>query len=140
MSSKDAYFKAMNAGMDLVCVSPNAPIPVCKIMDYGKYKFDKQKHERLAKKNQQNSGMSEVQISYVIQEHDLLVKAKTAQRLIEKGNSVRIVLRLRGREMSFVDAAKEKVKHLIELCSEFSKVRKDIYLEGRDLKVIIEKK
>ena len=95
----------------------------------------------MTKKNQQNTEVSEIQLTYTIQEHDMETKAKTAKRLIEeKGNDVRIVLRLRGREASLKDYAKNKVVHFVELCSEFARVKKDIFIEGRDIKVILSKK
>lgn len=135
-----ALYKANEKNLDLVCVAPKASTPVCKIMDYGKYKFDQKKKEKEIKKNSQKIETSEIQISYTIAEHDLKVKANTAKRLIEKGNNVRIVLRLRGREVTMTDLAKEKVKKLVSFCSDFSTVKKEIVVEGRDIKVVLEPK
>lgn len=141
MNPREAVVLAQEKNLDLVCVAPNAPTPVCKFMNYGKYKFETIKKEKAAKKNQHTIETSEIQMSYTIQENDMLIKAKTCKRLIEeKGNIVRIVLRLRGREATMADLAKEKVKRFIEMCSDFSKVKKDIFIEGRDIKVILEKK
>lgn len=141
MSTSDAIAIAISRSLDLVCVSPNAATPVCKIMNYGKYKFDSIKKEKAAKKNQHNAETSEIQLSYTIQENDMRTKAKTCQRLIEdKGNFVRVVLRLRGREVTMMDLAKTKLERFIEMCSEFAKVKKEIFVEGRDIKVILEKR
>lgn len=141
MSIKDALFKARIRGLDLVCVSPKSATPVCKLMDYNKYRYEQQKKEKEMKKNQKQSGISEIQLSYTIMEHDMLVKAKTCKRLIEdKGTEVRVVLRLKGREVTFMDTAKGKMKKFIEMCSEFASVKKDIFDEGRDVKVILEKR
>ena len=139
MHTKTALAKAQEADLDLVCVAPRAVNPVCKIMDYGKYKFEQQKKERAAKKNQHNSELSEIQLTYTIQEHDIQTKVKTAKRLIkEKGNYVRVVLRLRGRETTFIEEAKSIVDHFIHCCEEFAKVKKEIFVEGRDITAVIE--
>lgn len=141
MPTFQALKHADEAGLDLVCVSPNSSIPVCKIMDFGKFKFESQKKAKEAKKNQFVIKNAEVQITYTIQEHDLLTKAKTIKRLIEDKNSrVKIVLRLRGRETSYMGLAIEKVNHLVELCSDFAKLSKPLFVEGRDIKCVIEKK
>lgn len=141
MNPRSALYKARDNNLDLVLIAPKAATPVCKIMDYGKFKYDQQKKEKLTKRNQQNTEVSEIQLTYTIQEHDMETKAKTAKRLIEeKGNDVRIVLRLRGREASLKDYAKDKVVHFIELCREFAKVKKEIFIEGRDIKAILCKK
>lgn len=142
MSSKDAYFKAKDKGLDLYCVAPNAPIPVCKILDYSKFRFEQQKKEKELKKKQKENRIetSEIQLSMVIQMNDLQTKAKTCKRLIEKGDLVRVVLRLRSREIDKQDLAIEKLKSFIELCSDFASIKKEIFLEGRDLKLILEKK
>lgn len=141
MVPKEGIKLAFEKNLDLVCVAPNTAIPVCKFMNYGKYKFETIKKEKANKKNQHVVETSEIQMSYTIQENDMLIKAKTCKRLIEeKGNMVRVVLRLKGREVTMLDLAKEKVKKFIEMCSGFAKVKKDIFIEGRDIKIILEKK
>lgn len=141
MPLKDALFKAQLKGLDVVCVAPKAATPVCKLMDYNKYKFTQIKKEKEAKKNQKQTTIAEIQLTYTIMEHDMKIKAKTCKRLIEEKNAeVRVVLRLRGREVTLSDLAKDKLKHFVELCSEFASVKKDIFDEGRDLKVILERK
>ena len=140
MSSRNAYFKARDVGLDLVCIQPNARIPVCKLLNYGKFKYEQQKKAREAKKNQHNTELHEVQLKYAIAEHDLKIKSETVKRLIDRGDDVRIVLRLRGREETFKDLAKLKVERLMELCKEFTEVKKELYCEGRDIIVILKKK
>lgn len=140
MSSRDAQFEANKRNLDLVCVAPKASIPVCKLMDYGKYKYEKAKKEKEAKKKQVNADVREIQMTYTIAHHDMETKARSCKKLIEQGDYVRIVLRLRGREASFEAEAKQKVSDFIALCSDFAQIRKDIFIEGRDIKVILEKK
>lgn len=141
MTPAEGIQLAKELKMDLVCLSPNAPIPVCKILNYGKYKFEQSKREKNAKKNQKTIEISEVQFSMTTQTHDLETKANTVKRLIEsKGNMVRVVLRLRGRELSFTDMAIEKIQTFVEMCSDFASVYKEAKLEGRDVRVILEKK
>ena len=140
MSSKNAYFKAKDANLDLVCIQPKATIPVCKLLNYGKFRYEQQKKAKAAKKNQHNTEIHEVQLKYAIAEHDLGIKADTVKRLIDRGDDVRIVLRLRGREETFKDLAKLKVERLMELCKEFTEVKKELYCEGRDIIVILKKK
>ena len=133
--------RARSQKLDLVCVSPNAPTPVCKILNYGKYKFDQSKKEKEAKKKQKVVETSEVQFSLTTQEHDLQTKVNTTKRLIEnKGNMVRVVLRLRGRELSFPEIATEKMRHFVDLCSDFASVYKDVKFEGKDVRVVLEKR
>jgi len=136
-----ALAKAGERGLDLVCVAPKVNPPVCKFLDYGKYKFEQRKKEKEIKKNSIKVETSEIQLTYTIADHDLQTKANTCKRLInEKGNMVRVVLRLRGREVNMSNLAKEKVKKFILLCDEFAQIKKDIFMEGRDIKVILEKK
>lgn len=141
MKTFDAIRMASDQGFDLVCVSQKEMVPTCKLMNFSKYKFELEKKEKAAKKSQHNSETSEVQFTYTIAEHDIETKVNTIRKLIEKkGNSVRIVMRLRGREKSMVDLAKEKINHILELCGEFSKIKKPLLVDGNDIIVIIEKK
>ena len=141
MFIKDALRLAESKDLDLVCVAPKEATPVCKLLNYGKFKYEQTKKEKEAKKNQHNVGISEVQITYVTADHDLQVKANTIKRLIEeKNNDVRVVLRLRGREMGYMDFAKKKIDTLVNMCSEFAKIKKEMVIDGRDLKLILCKK
>lgn len=142
VSKKSAMTKAIEEDLDLVRVgNKNSNIPVCKIMDYGKFKFDSEKKNRLAKKNTIRYKCSEIQISYTTAEHDLQVKANTIKKLIVKENhDVVLVLRLRGREVSMMDAAKEKLMHLASLCSEFSSIKTELSVADRDISIKLTKK
>ena len=135
-----ALVKASSKKMDLVCLQENANPPVCKIMNYGKFHFEQQKKEKEKKKNQKTIEISEVQITFSTDVHDLETKANTAKRLIKKGNIVRVVMRLRGREITVADRAIEKINNFANLCSEFAKIKKEAFLEGKDVKIMLEKK
>lgn len=137
---KEALQLAYSKNLDLVCVVPQAAVPVCKILDYGKFKFETAKKQKEAKKKQQQMIISEVQLSYGIQAHDMETKVKTVKRLIERGDSVRVVLRLYGREKMFTEKAEEKMRVFIDLCSDFAKIKKDIFNERGDVRVILEGK
>lgn len=140
MNRDAAIEKAEERGLDLVLVGKNSAVPTCKLMNYGKYKFDQMKKAKEAKRNQKTTETSEVQISLTIQQHDMETKAAVVRRLIEKGNQVRVVLRLRGREVSMSDSGLRKINQFAELCSNFSKIKKDALVEGKDIKLILEKK
>ena len=99
MSAKDALKEAEKRNLDLVKIAPNAQPPVCKIMDYGKYCFDKAKKEKEAKKNQKVVSIKEVRVSLTIEEHDISIKAKNARKFLLDGDKVKITVRFRGREM-----------------------------------------
>lgn len=139
MPSKDALTIAEDHGYDLVCVAPKMGIPVCKILDYGKYKFDQQKRNKLAKKHAVKSEVKEIQISAVIAEHDMETKAKKVKEFLKDGDYVRVVMRLRGREISLINYAKNKFNEFLSLCGEFT-YRKSLSIEGRDIIAVLEKK
>ena len=139
MKRDDALRMAYDAGLDLALVGGNNNLATCKIMDYGKYKYDTLKKEKEAKKNQKIIETAEIQIGINIQQHDMITKANSIKRLISKGNDVRIVLRLNGREINRITDAKAKVDSLISMCTEFAKVKKEIDVDGRDVRAILEK-
>ena len=103
MSSREALRLAEEADLDLVKISPNAVPPVCKIMDYGKYKFEQAKKEKENRRNQKIVELKEVQLSMTIDVGDLAVKAKQATKFLEQGNKVKVTIRLRGRQMAHVE-------------------------------------
>ena len=140
MSVEAGIAEAKKDHLDLVCVSQNTNIPVCKIMNYGKFKFEQAKKEKAIKKNQTTIGISEVQFSLTTQDHDLQIKANTVKRLISKGNNVRVVITLRGREMSFTDEAIQKMEKFVNMCSEYTSINKSIKLDGKNVTVVLEKK
>lgn len=117
MTSKDAYMMAQDKGLDLVEVSPNADPPTCKILDYGKWKYDQKKKEKASKKNQTVTLLKEVQVRLRTEEHDFMVKMKRAQGFLEKKHKVKISLRFQGREMAYQEqgfALLNKVAKVLE--------------------------
>ena len=126
--------------LDLVLVSPNAQVPVCKIMNYGKYKFEQAKKEKEAKKKQKIQETKELRITPNIEEHDFGFKAKNAKKFIEDGNKVKITVRFRGRELNYVKAGEETLNEFIENLSDIATVEKKPLLEGKNMFVILAKK
>lgn len=137
MSSDAALKLAYDQGYDLVLMAPQAQPPVCRIMDYGKYRFDRDKKEKEAKKKQQTVELKEIQLSCRIDTHDFETKARHAQRFLEAGNKVRVVMRFKGREMSHVGIGQEIMKKFQEICSELGSVDKAPVLDGRIMSMVI---
>ena len=131
MNSYQANQLAEQAGLDLLCVAPGAKPPVCKILDYGKYRFEQQKKAKEAKKNQHIIEIKEIQISPQIGEHDLQVKVKAAIGFFEAGDKVKLVLRFKGRQMAHQEIGTEMVNKFIESVKHVSIVEKRPELEGK---------
>jgi translation initiation factor IF-3 len=131
MNSYQANQLAEQAGLDLLCVAPGAKPPVCKILDYGKYRFEQQKKAKEAKKNQHIIEIKEIQISPQIGEHDLQVKVKAAIGFFEEGDKVKLVLRFKGRQMAHQEIGTEMVNKFIEAVKHVSIVEKRPELEGK---------
>ncbi len=135
MSSREALRLAEEADLDLVKISPNAVPPVCKIMDYGKFKFEQAKK---AKENKQKIvELKEVQLSMTIDVGDLNVKAKQATKFLEQGNKVKVTIRLRGRQMAHANLAKDVIMNFAERLKEIAVVEKPLNMEGRNLILIL---
>jgi translation initiation factor IF-3 len=137
MSTNAALDRAYADGLDLVLIAPNATPPVCRIMDYGKYRYDRDKREKEAKKKQQTVDVKEVQLSCRIDTHDFETKARHAQKFLESGNKVRVVMRFKGREMSHMAIGQEIMKKFEEACSEFGTIDKAPVLDGRLLSMVV---
>lgn len=137
MSSDDALRLAYDKGYDLVLMAPQAQPPVCRIMDYGKYRFERDKKEKEAKKKQQVIELKEIQLSCRIDTHDFETKARHAQKFLESGNKVRVVMRFKGREMSHMAIGQEIMKKFEEACSQFGNVDKAPVLDGRLLSMVV---
>ena len=131
---------ADKANLDLVCMNGSANPPVCKIMDYGKYKFDAIKKEKEAKKNQKVTELKEIQLSMTIDTHDLEVKAKHGKRFLEDGNKVKVVLRMRGRQQAYAQNAITVVKNFYGMLQELGTVDKEPEIVGRNIILIISPK
>jgi len=133
----DALNKAAEFGLDLVEISPNADPPVCKILDYGKYKYLQQKKANEARKKQKVIEVKEIKIRPTIEEHDYQVKYKNARRFLEDGNKVKVTLRLRGREMAHRDIAMEVLTRMKEELADISKVDLEPKMEGRQVIMVL---
>ena len=123
--------------LDLVLVSPNSQVPVCKIMNYGKYKFEQSKKEKEAKKKQKVQETKELRITPNIEEHDFGFKAKNARKFLEDGNKVKITVRFRGRELNNTKMGEAVLNKFIENLADVSTVEKSPKLEGKNMFIIL---
>jgi len=137
MSSDNALRTAYDKGLDLILISPNAQPPVCRITDYGRYRYEQEKREKEAKKKQNIIEVKEVQLSCRIDTHDFETKVKHALRFLGEGNKVKVVLRFRGREMSHQEIGKEILERFREAVKESGTVDKTPNLEGRLMTMIV---
>jgi len=137
MSSEQALKMAYDQGYDLVLMAPQAQPPVCRIMDYGKFRFERDKKEKEAKKKQQTMEVKEIQLSCRIDTHDFETKVRHAQRFLSDGNKVRVVMRFKGREMSHISIGQEIMNKFRETCEELGSVDKPPVLDGRLLSMVI---
>ena len=137
MSTSAALSMAYEKDLDLVLIAPNAQPPVCRIMDYGKYRFERDKKEKEAKKKQTVVEVKEIQLSCNIGTHDFETKVKHAHRFIGDGNKVRVVVKFRGREMSHLDIGRDLLARFEEAVSDAGTVEKRPSLEGRFMSMII---
>ena len=131
MSSSEALYEANKRELDLVKVSPDANPPVCKILDYGKFKYEQSKKEKESRKNQNNSEIKEIRTSVRVQDHDLNVKVKNIQKFINDGNKVKVSVRFRGREMAYIEDGRDLLNKIIELLGDTCIVDKQPKIEGR---------
>ncbi|NLY82613.1 MAG: translation initiation factor IF-3 [Clostridiales bacterium] len=123
--------------LDLVNVSPNANPPVCKILDYGKYRYEIQKREKEAKKKQKTVQVKEIRLSTFIEEHDIMVKAKTANKFLKEGDKVKVSLRFRGRERDHTAKGRDVMNRFADAVSEYGVVEKRAKFEGRSLTMFL---
>ncbi len=137
MSTDQALRMAYNDGLDLVMMAGNSNPPVCKIMNFGKFRFEREKKEKEAKKKQQTVELKEIQLSCRIENHDFETKLKHAHKFLSGGNKVRVVLRFKGREMSHQDLGVETMEKFREACAELGTVDKKPALDGRILSMVI---
>ena len=137
MSPEAALKIAYDQGYDLVLMAPQAQPPVCRIMDYGKYRFERDKKEKEAKKKQQVIELKEIQLSCRIDTHDFETKARHAVKFLESGNKVRVVMRFKGREMSHVGIGQEIMQKFIDACNEVGSVDKAPVMDGRILSMVV---
>ena len=140
MSADEALKIADERGLDLVKISPQAVPPVCKLMDYGKYRFEQGKREKEARKNQHVVEIKEIRMSPGIDTGDFNVKLKNAQKFLADGNRVKVSVRFRGREMAHTDIGKKLLDKFAEQCAEVSSVDKGAKLEGRNMSMFLSPK
>lgn len=140
MSAAEAQRQADDVGLDLVKISPNATPPVCKLMDYGKFKFEQSKREKEAKKNQHVVEIKEIRMSPGIDVGDFNVKLRNAQKFLSEGNRVKVTVRFRGREMAHTDIGKRLLLDFAAQCAEQANLDKDPKLDGRHMSIFLSAK
>ena len=140
MDTKEALDIAYEKNLDLVLVAPNGNPPVCKIMNYGKYKFEQAKKEKEAKKKQKVYELKELRITPNTEEHDFNFKAKNARKFLEDGCKVKITVRFRGRELNYVKQGETILNQFIEELSDIAVSEKRPVLEGKNMFIILAKK
>ena len=133
MSGREAQRLADEKELDLVKISPNAKPPVCRILDYGKFRYEQSRKEKEAKKKQKVINIKEIRMSANVQEHDLDVKAKNCRKFLENGDRVKASVRFRGREMSYTNVGKDLLLKFAEKVSDVGKMEKPPRLEGRSM-------
>lgn len=137
VTTREALRQAGEAGLDLVEISPNADPPVCKILDYGKYKYEQQKKASEARKKQKIVEVKEIQIRPMIGDNDYQVKLRAAKRFLEEGDKVKVVLRFRGREMAHTEIGFGLLKKMIEDLGATAKVEFEPKMEGRQVMMVL---
>lgn len=137
MSSQEALKIAYDADLDLVKISPNAQPPVCKVMNYGKYKFEQIKKQKEARKNQKVVELKEIWLSMTIDVGDLNVKAKQAQKFLAAGNKIKVSIRMRGRQNAHSNLGVEVMNKFYQMVENDAVIEKKPLLEGRNILMIL---
>ncbi|MBR1559896.1 MAG: translation initiation factor IF-3 [Clostridia bacterium] len=140
MSSRDALALAEQRQLDLVKIAPQARPPVCKLMDYGKYRFEQSKKEREFRKNQKVITVKEVRLSATIEDHDIDVKFKNAVKFLKDGNKVKVTIRFRGRQITHSEIGRQVMTEFAERIKEYGTVDKAPTIEGRNMSMFISPK
>ena len=133
MSAKEAMKYAKEAGVDLVKIAPNAKPPVCKVVDYGKYRYELARKEKEAKKKQKVTDVKEIRLSPNIEANDLNTKANQARKFLSKGDKVKVALRFRGREMAHMGFSKQILDDFFAKVEDIAVIEKPAKLEGRSM-------
>ena len=137
MATRDALQLAEEQHLDLVEVAPKAKPPVCRIMDFGKYRYEQQKRDKEAKKKQKVITIKEVKLRPNIEQHDFDVKLKNALRFIEEGNKVKVTIMFRGREMSHQELGRDVLRRVAEKLKDLVAIERDAKLEGKNMIMIL---
>ncbi len=140
MSAREAYQRALDAELDLVKIAPGAKPPVCKIVDYGKFRYEQSRKEKQSKKNQKVMEIKEIRMSPNIDTNDLNTKIGAARKFLSKGNKVKLTLRFRGREMAHAQASKHILDDFAAALEDVAVVEKPAKLEGRNMTMILSEK
>lgn len=131
--TKQALDMAINENLDLVCVAPNAKPPVCRIMNYGKYRYEQQRKAREAKKNQKQVQVKEVRLTPVIEKHDFDTKLKRAIKFLEKGDKVKVSVYFRGRLITNKELGRKVLDNFVKACEEVATLEQRAKMEGKNL-------
>ena len=140
VSSREAFAKAQEAGLDLVKIAPQAKPPVCKIIDYGKYSYEHSRTEKDGKTHQKTIDIKEVRLSPNIDTNDLKTKVNAARKFLSKGDRVKVTLRFRGREMAHMSSSKHVLDDFAELLTDIAVVEKAPKIEGRSMTMFLSEK
>ena len=140
MSTREAMKLAAEAELDLVKIAPTAKPPVCKIIDYGKYKYELTRKEKEAKKKQKTVDVKEERLSPNIDTNDLNTKVNNAKKFVQKGNKVKVTLRFRGREMAHMQTSKHILDDFADMLKDIAVVEKPTKLEGRSISMVLTEK
>ena len=140
MSAKEALKLAEAAELDLVKIAPTAKPPVCKIIDYGKYRYEQARKEKEAKKKQKTVDVKEVRLSPNIDKNDLNTKVNSAKKFIQKGDKVKVTLRFRGREMAHMSTSKHILDDFADMMKDVASIEKPAKLEGRSISMVLTEK
>lgn len=140
ITPKEALAIAQEKGLDLVLVSETANPPVCKIMDYGKYKYEQDKKQKEAKKKQHNADVKEVKMRYKIEEHDYNVRVKNAQRFLKSGDKVKATISFRGREIQHSRLAEDLLRRMAKDLEDYAEVQQFPKREGRNMMMMLSPK
>lgn len=133
VSGQEAIERAITKNLDLVKIAPQAQPPVCKIMDYGKYRFEQSKREKEARKNQHIVDIKEIRLSLNIDTHDFTTKAGHAKRFLKDGDKIKVSIRFRGRELGHPEQGLEIMRRFAEVMDEFANVERPAKLDGRHM-------
>lgn len=137
VSTKEALQRAESYGLDLVEVAPNSKPPVCRIMDFGKYKYEQSKKEKLSKKKQHVITVKEIRLRPRTDEHDLETKLRHARKFLEQKNKVKITILFRGREMAYQDSGTELMQKVITMLEDIGKMESEPKMEGRRMVMVL---
>jgi translation initiation factor IF-3 len=137
MTSKQALELASEKQLDLVKIAPQAKPPVCRIMDYGKFRFEQSKKDKEARKNQKVTNVKEIRFTPNIEEHDMNVKAKNAMKFLQDGDKVKVTIRFRGREVDHASFGQQALNRFVDIVKEVCVVEKPAKLEGKNMSLIL---